>query len=127
MPTYQEDFLHAREKLDAALARDELPSCALDENGIKAQQERHARLAPSVTGLEWSGATVVFTFGEDYDRQALDEMIAEEEKCCPFFRFGFDPHERKLAVGIEQPEMLPALEAIASHLGAHWQGQSGPV
>ena len=61
---------------------------------------------------------MVFTFSEDYDRQALEEMVAVEEQCCPFFRFAFDEGRRELTVGVKTEEMLPALEAIASQLGA---------
>jgi hypothetical protein len=116
--TDDQQFREAKEALDAALAQDDLPSCALDEQGVKEQQARHERLAPSVTSLECPGETVVFTFSEDYDRQALEEMVAVEEQCCPFFRFAFDEGRRELAVGVKAEEMLPALEAIASHLGA---------
>jgi hypothetical protein len=116
--TDHQQFHEAKETLDAALAQDELPSCALDEQGVKEQQARHERLAPSVTSLERPGETVVFIFSEDYDRQALEEMVAVEEQCCPFFRFAFDEGRRELTVGVKAEEMLPALEAIASHLGA---------
>jgi hypothetical protein len=122
-PSEPASFAAAKEALDAALARDELPSCALDEAGVQAQQARHARLAPSVTNLERPGETVVFTFAEDYDRQALAEMIAVEERCCPFFRFSFEEDIRELTVGVKEKQMLPALEAIASYLGAGWEAQ----
>jgi hypothetical protein len=121
--TDDQQFRRAKEALDNALARNELPSCALDEQGVKEQQARHERLAPSVTNLERPGDTVRFTFAEDYDRQALEEMVAVEEQCCPFFRFGFDERKRKLTVGVKEEEMLPALEAIAAQLGARWEAQ----
>jgi hypothetical protein len=118
-----QEFREAKEALDEALARDELPSCALDEQGVKEQQARHERLAPSVTNLERPGETVIFTFAEDYDRQALEEMVAVEKQCCPFFDFAFDEGKRELTVGVKDEEMLPALEAIAAHLGARWEAQ----
>jgi hypothetical protein len=121
--TSQEEFAEAKERLDAALAENELPSCALDEEGVKDQQERHARLAPSVTNIERLGETVIISFAEDFDRRALDEMVAVEEHCCPFFRFSFDEEKRTLTVGVKQPEMLPAIEAIASALGSRWEAQ----
>jgi hypothetical protein len=121
--TSQEEFAEAKQRLDAALAANELPSCALDEEGIKDQQARHARLAPSVTNIERPGETVIISFAEEFDRRALDEMVAVEEQCCPFFRFSFDEGKRKLTVGVKQPEMLPAIEAIASALGSRWEAQ----
>jgi hypothetical protein len=113
-------FAEAKKALDAALARNELPSCALDEEGVAAQQARQARLAPSVTKLERLGDVVIFAFADGFDRQSLEEMVAVEEQCCPFFSFAFDEAARQLTVGVKRPEMQPALEAIASQLGAQW-------
>ena len=112
------DFRRAKAAVDAAVAGNELPSCALNDTGLEEQQARQARLAPSVTNLERRGNALIFTFAEDFDRQALAEMVAVEEHCCPFFDFVFDEGGRELTVGVKQNEMLPALEAIASHLGA---------
>jgi hypothetical protein len=119
----EKEFSAAKEALDEALAKDELPSCALDEAGVQAQQARHARLAPSVTNLERQAETVLFAFSDDYDRQALEEMVAVEKQCCPFFDFAFNEGRRELTVGVKEEEMLPALEAIAAHLGARWEAQ----
>jgi hypothetical protein len=114
--TTKRDFRESKEALDAALARGEVPSCALDEEGVEAQQARHARLAPSVVNLERRDEEVIFSFAEDYDRQALSEMVAVEQQCCPFFVFDIDESARRLTVGVKEKEMLPAIEAIASAL-----------
>jgi hypothetical protein len=111
-------FSAAKEAVDLALASDRLPSCALDEAGLQAQQARHARLAPSLISFERRGESVHFRFSEGCDRQALEEMVAVEQECCPFFDFAFDRARRELRVGVTEKEMLPALDAIASHLGA---------
>lgn len=123
MSTQGQGFLSAKAQVDEALAGEQLPSCALDEQGIKDQEERHARLAPSVVGLERDAETVVFCFADDFDRRALEEMVAVEQQCCPFFRFAFDEDERRLTVGVKEPEMQPALDAIAEHLGARLLSQ----
>ena len=106
-----------RDAVDAALASDRLPSCALDEAGGREQQARHDRLALSVVKVERRDETLLFGFAEGYDRKALAEMVAVERECCPFFEFDFDEGKRELRVGVSDREMLPALEAIASHLG----------
>jgi hypothetical protein len=103
---------------DRTLAHGELPSCALDENGMQEQRARHARLARSVIRQEHLGESVRFTFASDLDRAALAEMVAVEEQCCPFFKFSFAETERQLLVTVSDQEMLPALEAIASALRA---------
>jgi hypothetical protein len=115
----------AKDAVDAALASDQLPSCALDEAGVREQQARHDRLAPSVVNVERRGEALLFGFAESYDRQALAEMVAVERRCCPFFDFAFDQHRRELRVGVREKEMLPALEAIATHLGSRWEEQRG--
>jgi hypothetical protein len=115
----------AKERIDQTLAANELSSCALDEEGVKKQQGRHERLAPSVINLERPPEAVRFTFAEDFDRQALEELVRVEEECCPFFRFSFEDRERQLTVTVKEREMLPALEAIATHLSARWQSERG--
>ncbi len=97
------------------------PSCALDEAGVRAQRERHARLAPSVIGLTRADGAVVIGFAPGFDREALMEMVAVEEQCCPFFSFSFAEEERRLEVTVEDEEMAPALDVIAGALAsADW-------
>jgi hypothetical protein len=96
----------------------DIPSCALDEEGLRGQRERQARLAASVARTERDGMTIAIYFRHDFDRSALDEMLAVERRCCPFFAFGFDEQERRLEVSVQEAGHAPALEAIAAGLGA---------
>jgi len=52
-------------------------------------------------------------FARDYDRAALDELIAVERECCPFFTFGFDEQCRRLVVGVVERDAAAALDAFA--------------
>jgi hypothetical protein len=122
---HESDVGKARERIDQRLAANESSSCTLDEEGVKAQQGRHQRLAPSVINLERPPDSVRFTFAEDFDRHALEEMVRVEEECCPFFRFSFEEGERQLTVTVQEREMLPALEAIAAYVGVRWQAEQG--
>jgi hypothetical protein len=92
-------------------------SCNLDEQGLREQRARYARLASSVTTVDREESSIRFGFGKDLDLQTLEGMVAVERDCCPFFRFGFDGQERALTVSVERRELLPALDAIASELG----------
>ncbi len=112
----EDDFRSAKRALDERLAAGRLPSCALDEQGVREQQRRHARLAPDVTAVERREEAIVFSFAEQFDRAALDEMVAVEQSCCPFFTFAFDEGRRALTVGVKEKEMLAALDAIAAAL-----------
>jgi hypothetical protein len=96
----------------------QVPSCALDEQGLEGQRERRRRLAPAVALMKREEEMLVIDFAEGFDRQALEELIAVERECCPFFTFGFDESSRRLEVGVREPEAAPALEAIADAFSA---------
>jgi hypothetical protein len=58
----------------------------------------------------------VIEFGPGYDQQTLEDMLAVERRCCPFFVFDFDRRRRRLEIGVRAADQLPALEAIADAL-----------
>jgi hypothetical protein len=97
-------------------ARSPLPvipeSCALDDAGQREQRARYARLAASVVGLEREVDALVVQFGPGLDLDGLEEALAVERECCPFFRFAFDDQRQRLTVTVEEARMLPALDAI---------------
>ena len=97
-------------------AMEQINTCALDEQGIQEQRQRHARLAPSITNIERGDEAVEIRFAPRFDRQALEEMVAVEEKCCPFFQFAFDKQKGELTVTVREAEQAPALDAIAAQL-----------
>ena len=96
----------------------QIPSCALDEAGVREQRARYASLAPSVTRLEREPEAVLVEFEEGFDRERLDQALAVERACCPFFEFEFDESERRLRTTVRDAEQLPALDALAHALGA---------
>jgi alkylmercury lyase len=96
---------------DRALA--ELPSCALDGPARAAQHARYARLAPSTTGVRREPDAVVIEFDHHLDAELLDEAIAVERDCCPFLSFELDRRSRRVRVTVSDPEMRPALDALA--------------
>ena len=104
---------------DAAVA--EIPSCALDEAGMREQRARYAHLARSVTRVEREPDTVLIYFGQELDRQTLHQALAVERECCPFFRFSFDEQSRRLRATVRETDQLPALDAVAHALGVAHQ------
>jgi hypothetical protein len=90
-------------------AVEQIKTCALDEKGIEEQRQRHARLAPGATDIERGPEAVRVRFAIGFDRQALEEMVAVEEQCCPFFRFAFDEQDRELTVTVREAEMTQRL------------------
>jgi hypothetical protein len=94
----------------------QVPSCALDEQGLERQRERHRRLAPSVLQVRRIDEILVVDFARDFDRPALEELIAVERECCPFFTFSFDQHSGHLEVGVHDHGAASTLDAIADGL-----------
>jgi hypothetical protein len=101
-----------------------IPSCSIDEAGLEDQRARHSRLSPSVVRLVRTDEAIEVDFDEDFDREALQSLIAVERECCPFFEFDFDPAERRLRVTVRETEQAPALDALAAALGATRQDPS---
>jgi hypothetical protein len=93
------------------------PSCALDETGLRAQYERYRRAGAGARVVERSSQRLVVDLADQVDVRLVDETIAIERECCPFYELGWDPERRRLAVAVSQPSQAPALEAIAFALG----------
>ena len=96
----------------------EISGCSLDQAGVRDQRARYARVAASVTSLVREEEALLVEFGPDLDRATLEEALAVERECCPFFRLAFDQSQRRLRVAVEGREHLPALDAIAHSLCA---------
>jgi hypothetical protein len=47
----------------------------------------------------------------------VEELVAVERSCCPFFELRWEPEERYLAIAVSRREHEPALGAIAQALG----------
>lgn len=56
-------------------------------------------------------------FDSRLDLDTLDQVIAVERECCPFFGFEFDPQTLRLRVTVDDQSMAPALDAISDALG----------
>lgn len=95
-----------------------IPSCALDDAGRREQSARYARLAASVERVRREPEAVVVEFAPELDPRTLNEALAVERECCPFFRFRFDQQRRTLRVTVEDADSLPALDAIADGFAA---------
>ena len=92
------------------------PRCSLDAPGMRRQRARYRGLARSLLQMSRHGDRLVVDFAPDLDRRALEQTLALERECCPFFRFSFDPHLRRLHVSVCESAATPALEALASLL-----------
>ena|SRR5438132_11244319 len=108
------------EATDAAQAANHLrtvvPSCSLSDEELRLQLERQRRVRPGVSRIERRESVLSIDFHPGFDRVALEEMIAVERRCCPFFQFELDERRPHLVVSVDAIEHRPALEAIAAQL-----------
>jgi hypothetical protein len=93
------------------------PSCALDEAGLRAQRDRYRQAGAAARVVERSPLHVVVELDRRVDSGLVEEAIAIERECCPFYELGWDPGRRRLSVAVSRTEQAPALEAVAFALG----------
>jgi hypothetical protein len=95
--------------------RTELPviaECRLDVPGLQVQRERYRRLGESVEAVERAPQAFTVRFDDGLDAGLLEETLAVERECCPFFGLAFDAERRRLTVSVEDHEQAPALDAL---------------
>jgi hypothetical protein len=93
------------------------PSCALDEVAMRSQLERYRQAGRHARLVHRGRRRIVIDLDEHVDREVIEQAIAVERECCPFFAIEWEPGRRRLTVSVAQPEHAPALEAIAYALG----------
>jgi hypothetical protein len=91
-------------------------ACALDADGLSVQRDRYARVARAITGSRREPGELLVDFDPAaLDRGLLEEALAIERECCPFYALRFDG--ARLSVRVAEPHQEPALDAIAHLLG----------
>jgi hypothetical protein len=95
------------------------PSCALDEAGLRSQLERYRRAGRGARMVERGPRRLVVDLHERVDAELVQEAVAIERECCPFFSLQWRPGRRRLTVSVSSVEHEPALDAIAFALGLH--------
>ena len=93
------------------------PSCALDEGGLSLQLERYRRVGQGAQLVEQTRHRLVVDLDERAESHLVDEAIAIERECCPFFTLDWEPARRRLTASVSQAEHEPSLDTIAFALG----------
>jgi hypothetical protein len=93
-----------------------MDSCSLDADGGARQGRRYALAGRSLEWIERDGLRLEARFGPDLDTPALEEALAVERECCPFFDIAYDPDERSLRFSVADEGHAPALAAIETAL-----------
>ncbi|HEY1776524.1 MAG TPA: hypothetical protein VGG41_10245 [Solirubrobacteraceae bacterium] len=93
------------------------PSCSLDRAAVAAQLERYRRAGAGGRLLERSPRALMVELAAGTDSALVEQAIAIERECCPFYEFAWDPATRRLSISVTQREHEPALGAIARAIG----------
>ncbi len=87
-------------------------SCDLDEARVRLQSQRYRGAGHGVALIEGTSRRLVVELAAPAEGPLVDELVAVERACCPFFTLGWRPDRRRLAVSVSQAEHEPALDAI---------------
>jgi hypothetical protein len=91
-------------------------ACSLDAAGQGRQRDRYAEIGSAVISHGRTDTRLVAELDAAVDVGLVEEALAIERECCPFFELAYDPGTRELIVGVEDPGKTPALDAIAHAL-----------
>jgi hypothetical protein len=89
------------------------PSCGLDETGLRLQLARYGTAGAGARVVQRTRRRLVVDLDQKVDLKLVDELLAIERECCPFFELGWRPDARRLSVSVSQKRDEPALDAIA--------------
>jgi len=89
------------------------PSCALDEDSLRLQYERYRQAGTGARLVDRTPQRLVVDLDEHVDTKVVDELLAIEQQCCPFFELRWEADGRRLTVSVSHAEHEPALNAIA--------------
>lgn len=91
-------------------------ACSLDADELVEQLERYRAIARRAAAVEHEAGRVVVRFADDPPSSLIERTLEVERSCCPFFEIDYDPVTRRLAIGADDPDRRPSLDAIAHAL-----------
>jgi hypothetical protein len=91
-------------------------SCSLSEIDMQAQLERYRAIGSGGQGRWISATSVELVVSRAVPDGLVEQTVATERSCCPFFELEWDADARRLAVAVSRGENVPALEVIAGAL-----------
>jgi ubiquinone/menaquinone biosynthesis C-methylase UbiE len=106
-------ILRARKPEHAGAVR-----CKLDESRLREQLARYRKAGAGGRLIERGPRRLAVEIDRAVEAREIQELIAVERDCCPFFHLDWEPRSRVLRISVDAPEHEPALETIATALGA---------
>ena len=92
-------------------------SCSLDQDELGTQLARYRAAGDDAQVIHHDSRRLVIGVSDQVSTGSIDELVATERSCCPFFELDWDPEPRRLSIAVTRPEHEPALGAIAHALG----------
>jgi hypothetical protein len=92
-------------------------SCSLDAPGLSGQRERYRLVGQGASVIEWDRRRLVIRVRDEVSDVVVQELLAVERGCCPFFELDWNPGQRHLRIAVSASDHEPALEAIGYALG----------
>jgi hypothetical protein len=92
-------------------------ACSLTADELGAQLDRYRVLGRHAAAVDYEPGRVLVRFADDPPRPLIERTLEVERGCCPFFEVDYQPAGRRLAIGVDQPNRRPNLDAIARALG----------
>ncbi len=89
-----------------------IAECRLELPGLLTQRDRYRRLGATATRVERHGDALIVVFGPALDEDLLEETLALERDCCPFFGLDYERAARSLTVTVADPQQQPALDGL---------------
>jgi hypothetical protein len=93
-----------------------IEGCSLDRDGARSQGDRYRELSRDVIGATRSPTSLTVRFSAKLDKRLLEEAMAIERECCPFFTLDYEPAAGALTIGVDERSKAPALDALESAL-----------
>ena len=87
--------------------------CRLGAVELHAQFERFRELGRHAKSVDHVDLHTVVRFGDDPPATLLEQALAVERGCCPFFSIEYDALDRRLTIAVERSEDRAALDALA--------------
>jgi hypothetical protein len=84
---------------------------------MREQSARYRAAGQDAAIIERTPRRLAITVSDGVPETVVEELVAVERECCPFFSLEWDPSARRLAVTVSNTQHEPALEAIAYSLG----------
>jgi hypothetical protein len=88
-------------------------SCSLSDAELRAQLDRYRRIASGGHGRWISATSVELVVGAGVPDKLVEQAVATERSCCPFFELLWELGSRRLTLAVSRAEDVPSLEAIA--------------